>query len=884
MIKSTLKLGVLCCLCVLTFSACTEVQVKGTETEMNRPLAKELEVFWELKENGHKEQAKALTAFTIKNNSVKSLKQNWELYFHQPRTVVPKSFGENIEITHINGDYFKMQPTNKFAELKTGETVSLEFLNEAWFLKQVDAPSGVYMVFRDSLGVESPPELLENITVLPITTGSKISIDGVSFLEIATAKDLFTTNAKTRISKKSTLCPITPTPIKFETSEGSYDLLNGATVSFGNSLKSEANFLIKKIKKDFGVTIESTSTEGNIVLSVDSTLSIAGKNKGAYSLLISEKGIEIVGSDASGVFYGVQSLRSLVPVSNYAAKSDALNFSYSKVEDAPRFEYRGMHLDVVRNFQEKEDVLRLLDMMAFYKLNKFHFHISDDEGWRLSIDGLPELTDVGSRRGHTKDESDMINPAYGSGPYPSDESNGTGHYSREDFVEILKYATERHVEVIPELDFPGHARAAIISMKARQKRLMAEGREKEANEFILHDPNDASKYKSIQLYDDNVICVCQKSTYDFIEKVVDDVVSMYKEAGVKLENIHTGGDEVPHPSEDDPENGVWSKSPKCVNFMEANEAYDKPEELFYYFVDRFSTILQERGIETAGWEEIGLKKVLNEDEELIPVVNEDFLTRNFKTYIWNTVWTWGAEDRGYKLANAGYQVVLANVNNLYFDLAYDKDPNDPGYYWGGFVDTRKAWNFVPLNFYSEDVVDRWGNLLPDSVSRVDEKERLTEKGKNNILGIQGQLWAETVKGSKLMEYYLYPKMLGLVERAWAKDPSWDVIKDEKQKDAKIQTDWNDFSSKLGYFEFPRLTYMNGGFNYRIAPAGAVIEEGKLFVNCAFPNFEYRYTLDGSEPNKASTLYQEPIAIDAGVLVKVKVFNEKGRSSKTSTVH
>ena len=237
--------------------------------------------------------------------------------------------------------------------------------------------------------------------------------------------------------------------------------------------------------------------------------------------------------------------------------------------------------------------------MAFYKLNKFHFHITDDEGWRLEIPGLPELTDVGSKRGYSKNELEMLNPAYGSGPHPNEnESYGTGYYSKADFVEILKYAKARHIEVIPELDFPGHARAAIISMKARQKRFMAEGKEAEANEYVLHDSKDASRYRSIQLYDDNVICVCQESTYRFLAKITDEVVSMYEAAGLELKNVHIGGDEVPHPSKEDLDHGAWKGSPKCNALLEADEDYNNSEELFYYFVDRFSKILEDRNIET----------------------------------------------------------------------------------------------------------------------------------------------------------------------------------------------------------------------------------------------------------------------------------------------
>ncbi|MFT6716425.1 MAG: hexosaminidase [Saprospiraceae bacterium] len=855
----------------------------GSATEVMNPSGKELSLTWELKQNGYENKGQSLNSFTVTNNSESVLKQNWTIYFHQPRKVVVGSSTENFTVSHISGDYFKLQPTEKFADLAPKESVELIFISEAWFLKAVDAPSGLYIVFDDAEGNKKAPEVIEDMKVLPLSNGDKLAIDGTSFIDVPTSTSIFNKNAKNKVIGKDDLCPITPSPISYVKGVGVYQLVSGAKVAFAPELENEADYLIESLGKDFGFSVVKGNEGATIKLVVDSSPKMESKSDEAYKVFVGENGIEIVGKSKAGVFYGVQSLRALVPVSAYGQKNDTLSINIAAVIDAPRFDYRGLHLDVVRNFQTKESVLKVIDMMSFYKLNKFHFHICDDEGWRLAIDGLPELTDVGSKRGHSSDESTMINPAYGSGPYPVDNTPGTGYYSREDFIEILKFAKVRHIEVIPELDFPGHARAAIISMKARQKNLLAQGKEEEANQYILHDSKDESTYSSIQSYNDNVVCVCQESTYDFLEKVVDEVVAMYKEAGASVKNVHIGGDEVPH--------DVWTKSPKCITFMEKESKYNKPEELFYYFVDRFSTILDDREITTAGWEEIGLKKEVNEDDDIVPVVNEEFLERNFHPYIWNTVWTWGAEDRGYKLANAGYKIVLANVNNLYFDLAYNTDPADPGYYWGGFVDTKKAWAFVPLNVYSEKIIDRWGNELPDSLQNG--KERLTDQGKENIMGIQGQLWSETVKGSDMMEYYLFPKMLGLVERAWAKDPQWDVAemplttrsqKDvDERKEAKIQSDWNVFSSKIGFFELQRLTYVNGGLNYRIAPAGAVVKDEMLHVNAAYPGFEIRYTTDGSEPTVGSTLYIEPVAIKGGVQVKLKVFNAKGRSSSVTVL-
>ncbi|WP_243665267.1 family 20 glycosylhydrolase, partial [Rhodothermus marinus] len=264
----------------------------------------------------------------------------------------------------------------------------------------------------------------------------------------------------------------------------------------------------------------------------------------AYHLIVDpEAGITLTGTDAAGAFYGIQTLQQLIDPSFYRQTSETIPIPALEVHDAPRFGYRGLHLDVARNFQPKAVVLRLLDLMARYKLNRFHFHLTDDEGWRLEIEGLPELTEVGGCRGHTETEATCLVPSHGSGPIPGQQP-GSGYYTREDFIEILRYATARHIEVIPEIDVPGHARAAIKAMEARYARLKAAGRpEAEAAAYRLVDPADTSVYRSVQGWNDNVINVCLPSTYRFLEKVVDELRRLYDEAGAPLHVVHTGGDE-----------------------------------------------------------------------------------------------------------------------------------------------------------------------------------------------------------------------------------------------------------------------------------------------------------------------------------------------------
>ena len=158
---------------------------------------------------------------------------------------------------------------------------------------------------------------------------------------------------------------------------------------------------------------------------------------------------------------------ALLPIESYKERGKSIALPAVHIVDAPRFHYRGQHLDVARNFQSKESVEKLIDLMAFYKLNYLHLHLTDDEGWRIEIKQLPELTAVGGRRGHTLDEANWLQPSQGSGPDPK-AAPGSGFYTQRDFIEILRYARERHIKVIPEIDLPGHARAAIKSMQSRE--------------------------------------------------------------------------------------------------------------------------------------------------------------------------------------------------------------------------------------------------------------------------------------------------------------------------------------------------------------------------------------------------------------------------------
>ena len=569
----------------------------------------------------------------------------------------------------------------------------------------------------------------------------------------------------------------------------------------------------------------------------------------------------ITGGDASGVFYGLQSLLALIPADAYLKTTARVPLGFVQIEDAPRFPFRGLHMDVSRNFQTKETILRYLDLLAFYKVNHFLFYTTEDEGWRLEIEGLPELTQVGAQREHTSGkDTPVLHPAYGSGPKAYQEGKyGSGYYTKADFIEILKYARERHIKVIPEVNLPGHARAAIKAMESRYQRLMKEGKEAEANEYRLIDPDDKSEYLSAQGYTDNVVSVGRESTYHFYEKVVDEITKMYKEAGVPMDVMHAGGDEVP--------DGVWTKSPLADKVMKANPDIKDPKNLQAYFFRNLVKRLQKRNLIVHGWEEAVLLKTGDGSYQ----ANPEFVGGKVVPYIWNNLFDF---DLGYRLANAGYPVVLCNVSNFYFDIAYNNDPKEPGLYWAGFVDTKSNWTFAPYDMFKTTYKTAMGKPLDKEFMG---KVRLKPEARKNIIGIESQIWSETIKGRDMIEYYTLPKFLGFAESAWAPARPWETIENRQAREKSIAEGWNIFVNTLASKELPRLSHINGGYNYRLPLPGAIIENGLLKANVEYPGLAIRYTTDGSEPTAQSAAYTAPVKVAGSV--KLKSFDAANRSSR-----
>jgi hexosaminidase len=384
------------------------------------------------------------------------------------------------------------------------------------------------------------------------------------------------------------------------------------------------------------------------------------------------------------------------------------------IEDYPDAEYRALMIDVVRNYLQPSELYRIIELMADYGFNMLHFHCSDDEAWRLEMPSLPELTSYGSRRGYTTDEKDFLAQIYnGNGDPNAKGLTSNGYFSRHDFIAMLQHADSLGIQVLPEIESPGHARAAIKSMEKRY-------RDTDDASYRLIDLADTSKFTSAQAYHDCVMNPALPGPYKFMETVVKDLIELYREAGVRLPAVHIGGDEVP--------SGAWSGSPVAQKYM-SDTGIKSEKALHAHFVERVCDICANLGVKISGWEEIANGHSEEFDRHILPNV--------YSVNFWHPAPRDGSESLATKAARKGYPVVLCNADLFYMDMVYSYHPEERGLYWASPVDEFKSMS----------------GYLP----------KLCE---GKALGASGNLFGETLRSDSQAESYLLPKMLGLAERAW----------------------------------------------------------------------------------------------------------------------
>ena len=581
----------------------------------------------------------------------------------------------------------------------------------------------------------------------------------------------------------------------------------------------------------------ATVSEAKFVISLDVNRDAAPSNEG-YTLTVGKEGIEIVGCSPDGVMNGVKTLVAAIEIGGMKLPNVAIS-------DYPDFGYRGLMLDISRNYTSFDDIKRTIDLMAAYKLNVFHFHFADDEAWCLEIPGLPELTEVGAVRENTYDEKNAGNMAliYGGYDLRKHLKRNDQFITRSQFIELLKYAQKQGVRVIPEVDAPGHSRAAIVSMMARSKKYI-DTDHNEALRYKMWDEGDTSKFCSAQGYGDNVLNIALPGTYRFMEKVFDEILDMYREAGVKLEVFHFGGDEVAH--------GALEGSPEARKFMEQN-GMKTMHELSEFFVDRMSAYIAMHGVKAGAWQEAALKH------------SDDFNRRVAPRFGLVNAWsTNGSSDYvPYTLANAGYPVVMSNVRNFYLDMVYTPHQDEQGLRWGGWCNEFTAWSALPYNTYRSAREGERGEAV-DLATITNGKPTL--KKRECLIGVQAQIWAETIRNYSMVQRYTFPKVLGMVERGWNASPAWG---EGATNEALYKAEMAKYNLRIGTRELPRLA--RHSVDFHVNQPGIIVENGKLKANTCYPGMTVRYTLDGSDPGENSPVWKAPVSIGNAKLIKARAY-------------
>lgn len=456
------------------------------------------------------------------------------------------------------------------------------------------------------------------------------------------------------------------------------------------------------------------------------------------------------------------------------------------ITDWPSLPYRGIMIDIARNYQKPEEMRRVLDLMAVYGLNTLHFHCVDDEAWRVQIDALPELVEVGSRRGYIPEGAtvDYLPQIYsGDGNPETLSGTANGYFTRADYIDMIRYADSLGITVIPEIEAPGHARASIQAMAVRARRTGD-------NSWLLRAANDDTSFESAQNFHDNVMNPTLEGPYKLFDIVTDALIDMHKEAGVPLKAIHIGGDEVAH--------GAFVNSPTVKALMD-KEGMKEEKEVHAYFVNRLREMFDSKGVKIAGWQEIALG---HSDE-----YNKATVPSTYSVNCWSTL---GRNKTIVdEIAAAGYPIVLSNVEHFYLDMIYSLHPDERGLTWGVPTD-----EFVALAGYPS---------------------RLCTVAGANIAGIQGQVWAETIRGPQNLEVMLLPKMTGLAERAWNPDSTYSAAQFNRVLQAEP------------------ARWAKGGYAFHVRQPGIKLLDGgaKFTVNSSYDNSVIRYTLDGSMPVASS---------------------------------
>ena len=410
-----------------------------------------------------------------------------------------------------------------------------------------------------------------------------------------------------------------------------------------------------------------------------------------YKITIDKNLLTIHYSDYGGKFY---SIISLIQLLNYYKS----NLPLGTIQDRPTLNWRGMHLDCARQFYTIDEIKRLLDYMSFFKLNRFHWHLTDNEAWRVELECYPNLTKVGAFRGY----NEAIPPFYGTGY----DKNG-GYYSRADVKELIEYAKLRNIEIMPEIDLPAHSWTLL--------QIMPELRDSSTN-IIAEDVGN---------YPNNTINPALEETHIFLKKILEELSDIFS-----FNIIHVGVDERPKES--------WEGSPKVIEYMKNNNIASF-DELQDNYMNNIITILKKSNKLTAAWNEAALPP--HND-----IGSSGSAGKIDKSCI---IFAWEHPDVGLMSAKKGFKTVLCPGQTTYFDMAYNNSTYERGICWAATIEVKEVFDWKPVDGYSSNDLE-------------------------NILGIQAQLWSETITNKNYFDEMINPRLATLAEIAWCSEAkrSW----------------------------------------------------------------------------------------------------------------
>ena len=501
---------------------------------------------------------------------------------------------------------------------------------------------------------------------------------------------------------------IIPEPVSIAQNSGSFALNSKTAIVAAGKLESIAHGLQNDLTQatGFELPVQNRGKSNAIVLRTNRTLAKLGDE--GYTLQVTPNGIEIDAYQPAGVFYGIQSLRQLLPVESYRkAKVEGVEWSVPcvKIEDQPRFSWRGLHLDVGRHFMPKEFVLKFIDLLAIHKLNVLHLHLTEDQGWRIEIKKYPKLTSVGSWRKESM-----------AGHYSENRYDGIphgGYYTQDDIREIVRYAQDRFVNVMPEIEMPGHSQAAIAAYPelGNTDKQLEVGTHWGVYENVFNT-NDA--------------------TIHFLQDVLTEVLDLFPS-----KFIHVGGDEVPKTQ--------WHASPEAQSKIKSLGLKDE-HELQSWFIHQMDKFLAEKGRRLVGWDEIL-------EGGLAPGA---------------TVMSWRGEQGGIAAAKAGHDVIMTPGDTTYFDHYQSRDHKAEGLAIGGFLPLEKVYGYepVPKELNAEEakhVLGAQGQLWTEYIP---DPKRLEYMAYPRACALAEVLWtpAKTKDYSEFLKHLaVHVKRLGIMD-------------------------------------------------------------------------------------------------------------------------